>query len=94
MCLRATEETGNGLSLRLFLFFVIHMEEGRESEQIVFCLLSCKCFSVSEHLFLCGGQLLAAGALYIIMRIRTAWVNLWRKAGAKLVETTRTAIYR
>ncbi|EFR39637.1 hypothetical protein HMPREF9406_2487 [Clostridium sp. HGF2] len=37
---------------------------------------------------------MAAGALYIIMRIRTAWVNLWRKAGAKLVETTRTAIYR
>lgn len=35
MCLRATEETGNGLSLHLFLF-VIHMEEGRESEQIVF----------------------------------------------------------
>lgn len=37
---------------------------------------------------------MGAGALYIIMRIRTAWVNLWRKAGAKLVETTMTTLYR
>lgn len=42
------QEKQERLSLHLFLFFVIHMAERREIEQMLLCLLSGKLFSLFQ----------------------------------------------
>lgn len=64
---------------------------------MLLCLLSGKWFSyASERLFFVEVSYHPIGSVGFVYYTEnsTAWANLWRKAGARLVETTRTTLYR